>query len=73
MSRPTLIRLIVIVAILIIWEAVRQLNLVGPLLLASPSEIAVAFAKSWPQFFAAFQGTDQAFLRNTRDTHARVN
>jgi NitT/TauT family transport system permease protein/taurine transport system permease protein len=57
MSRPTLIRLIVIVAILIIWEGVRQLNLVGPLLLASPTEIAAAFAKSWPQFFAAFQIT----------------
>jgi NitT/TauT family transport system permease protein/taurine transport system permease protein len=57
MSRPTLIRLIVIVAILIVWEAVRELNLVGPLLLASPTEIAAAFAKSWPQFFAAFQIT----------------
>jgi NitT/TauT family transport system permease protein len=57
MSRPTLIRLIVIVAILIVWEAVRQLNLVGPLLLASPTEIAAAAAKSWPQFFAAFQIT----------------
>jgi NitT/TauT family transport system permease protein/taurine transport system permease protein len=57
MSRPTLIRLIVIVAILIAWEAVRRLNLVGPLLLASPTEIAAAFAKSWPEFFAAFQVT----------------
>jgi NitT/TauT family transport system permease protein/taurine transport system permease protein len=57
MSRPTLIRLIIIVVILIAWESVRRLNLVGPLLLASPSEIAAALVKSWPQFFSAFQVT----------------
>ena len=57
MSRPTLVRLIVIVAILVVWESVRELNLIGPLLLASPSEIGAAFAKSWPQFLTAFQIT----------------
>jgi NitT/TauT family transport system permease protein len=57
MSRPTLVRLIVIVAVLFAWEAVRRFDLVGPLLLASPTEISEAFAKSWPQFFSAFQIT----------------
>jgi NitT/TauT family transport system permease protein len=57
MSRCALVRLLVIVAILIVWEAVRRLNLVGPLLLASPSEIAKAFVKSWPQFLSAFEIT----------------
>jgi NitT/TauT family transport system permease protein len=56
-TRPFVVRLIVIVAILIIWESVRRLNLVGPLLLASPTEIAKAFVKSWPQFLAAFEIT----------------
>ena len=49
--------LALIVAILLVWESVRELDLVGPLLLASPSEIGAAFAKSWPQFLAAFQIT----------------
>jgi NitT/TauT family transport system permease protein len=57
MSHAALIRLLIIVAILIVWEAVRRLGLVGPLLLASPSEIGSAFAKSWPQFLSAFEIT----------------
>ena len=36
-------RLLIILVILATWEAVRRLNLVGPLLLASPSEIVGAF------------------------------
>lgn len=57
MSRLTLVRLIVIIVILLVWESVREFNLVSPLLLASPSEIGTAFVTSWPQFLAAFQVT----------------
>src|SRR5258708_7337008 len=57
MSRRALVRLTIIVAILLVWESLRQLNLVSPLLLASPSEIGEAFVKSWPQFLTAFQIT----------------
>jgi NitT/TauT family transport system permease protein len=56
-SRVVLQRLIVIAIILIVWESVRRLNLVGPLLLASPTEIAKAFMTSWPQFLSAFEVT----------------
>jgi NitT/TauT family transport system permease protein len=57
MSRPLTIRLCAIVAFLLVWEAVRRLHLVGPLLLASPSEIAAAAAHSGPQFLVAFELT----------------
>jgi NitT/TauT family transport system permease protein len=57
MSRAALSRLLLIIAILILWESARRLDLVGPLLLASPSEIGKAFAKSWPQFLSAFEIT----------------
>jgi NitT/TauT family transport system permease protein len=56
-SHAILHRLIIIAVILIVWESVRRLNLVGPLLLASPTEIAKAFMTSWPQFLSAFEVT----------------
>ncbi len=50
-------RLIVIVIALGVWEAVRRFNLVGPLLLASPSEIVAALVKSWPDYLVALRFT----------------
>jgi NitT/TauT family transport system permease protein len=50
-------RILLIVVVLGVWEAVRDLNLVGPLLLASPSEIAGALIKSWPEYLAALRFT----------------
>jgi NitT/TauT family transport system permease protein len=50
-------RLLIIIVILGTWEAVRRLDLVGPLLLASPSEIVGAFVKSWPDYFLALRFT----------------
>ena len=46
-------RLVAIVIILVAWEAIRRFNLVGPLLLASPSEVIGALFKSWPEYLAA--------------------
>jgi len=57
MSRASLIRLGVVAAVLVLWEAVRRFNLVGPLLLASPSDIVAALLQSGPQFFRAFELT----------------
>jgi NitT/TauT family transport system permease protein len=57
LSRAWLLRLGIIAIILILWEGVRRLGLVGPLLLASPSEIATALFQSYAQFFVAFQLT----------------
>jgi|SRR5208282_412301 len=53
----TIRRLVLIVIILGSWEAVRRFNLVGPLLLASPSEIGGALIKSWPDYFVALRFT----------------
>jgi NitT/TauT family transport system permease protein/taurine transport system permease protein len=53
----TIRRLMLIVIILGSWEAVRRFNLVGPLLLASPSEIGGALIKSWPDYFVALRFT----------------
>jgi len=50
-------RLVAIVIILVAWEAIRRLNLVGPLLLASPSEVIGALFKSWPEYLAALRFT----------------
>jgi NitT/TauT family transport system permease protein len=50
-------RLLAIVIALGAWEAVRRFNLVGPLLLASPSEIIGALIKSWPDYLAALRFT----------------
>lgn len=57
MSRAALVRLGLLVLFLLVWEAVRRFNLVGPLLLASPSEIAAALLKSYPRFLLAFRLT----------------
>jgi len=53
----TIRRLMLIVIILGSWETVRRFNLVGPLLLASPSEIGGALIKSWPDYFVALRFT----------------
>lgn len=50
-------RILVIVVILGLWEAVRRFGIVGPLLLASPSEIVGALIKSWPDYFDALRFT----------------
>jgi NitT/TauT family transport system permease protein len=46
-----------ILIILVLWEAVRRFNLVGPLLLASPTEIAEAFVNSWFDYVIALRLT----------------
>jgi NitT/TauT family transport system permease protein len=48
---------LIIFIVLGLWEAVRRFNLVGPLLLASPTEIVDAFAKSWFAFVLALRVT----------------
>ena len=48
---------LVIVIILGMWEAIRRFNIVGPLLLASPSEIVDALVTSGPEFFLALRFT----------------
>jgi NitT/TauT family transport system permease protein/taurine transport system permease protein len=53
----TVRRLLVLVVILGLWEAVRRFDLVGPLLLASPSEIVGALIKSWPEYLDALRFT----------------
>ena len=50
-------RLALIVIVLCVWEAVRRFGLVGPLLLASPSEIVGALIKSWPEYLDALRFT----------------
>ena len=50
-------RVLVIVIILGVWEAIRRFNIVGPLLLASPSEIVDALITSGPEFFFALRFT----------------
>jgi NitT/TauT family transport system permease protein len=53
----TLRRGLMILIILGLWEAVRCFNLVGPLLLASPTEIGDAFVKSWFDYVVALRLT----------------
>ena len=53
----TLRRGLMILIVLGLWEAVRRFNLVGPLLLASPTEIAGAFSKSWLDYVVALRLT----------------
>jgi NitT/TauT family transport system permease protein/taurine transport system permease protein len=48
---------LVILIVLGLWEAVRRFNLVGPLLLASPTEIGAAFVKSWFEYLIALRLT----------------
>lgn len=53
----TLRRGLIIVIVLGLWEAVRRFDLVGPLLLASPTEIAGAFIQSWLDYVLALRLT----------------
>lgn len=53
----TLRRGLTILIILGLWEAVRRFNFVGPLLLASPTEIGDAFVKSWFDYVVALRLT----------------
>jgi NitT/TauT family transport system permease protein len=53
----TLRRTLMILVVLCLWEAVRRFNLVGPLLLASPTEIVQAFLKSWFDYVIALRLT----------------
>lgn len=53
----TVRRLLATIIALAAWEAVRRFNLVGPLLLASPSEIVGAMIKSWPDYLDALRFT----------------
>ena len=53
----TLRRALVILIALGAWEAFRRFNLVGPLLLASPTEIVQAFVKSWFDYVVALRLT----------------
>ncbi len=50
-------RALIVFIVLGLWEAVRRFNLVGPLLLASPTEIVDAFAKSWLAYLIALRLT----------------
>lgn len=50
----TLTRLAVLAALLAVLEFSRRAELVSPLILASPSEVAMAFAESGGQFLEAF-------------------
>lgn len=53
----TLRRALAILVVLGVWEAVRRFNLVGPLLLASPTEIVDALVKSWFDYVLALRLT----------------
>jgi NitT/TauT family transport system permease protein len=53
----TLRRGLIILILLGLWEAVRRFNVVGPLLLASPSEIAGALFNSWFDYLIALRVT----------------
>jgi NitT/TauT family transport system permease protein/taurine transport system permease protein len=55
--RPFFLRMMLIAAVLVLWEAVRRLDLVGPLLMASPTEIVEALTESGGQFISAFRLT----------------
>lgn len=48
---------LIIFVVIGLWEAVRRFNLVGPLLLASPSEIVEAFIESWFDYLIALRLT----------------
>jgi NitT/TauT family transport system permease protein/taurine transport system permease protein len=53
----TLRRVLLTLIILGLWEATRRFNLVGPLLLASPTEIGDALVKSWFDYVVALRFT----------------
>jgi len=53
----TVRRALTILMVLGLWEAVRRFDLVRPLLLASPTEIASALVKSWLDYVIALRLT----------------
>jgi NitT/TauT family transport system permease protein len=53
-KRPLAIQLAIVVVALVLWQAVRSFNLVGPLLIASPLETIAAGIAAWPKFAAGF-------------------
>lgn len=55
--KPLLARLGIVVVFLLLWQAVRSFNLVGPLLVASPLETISAGIAAWPKFVTAFAVT----------------
>ncbi len=57
MSRPLAFRIGIIAALFIAWQSVRQFGLVGPLLMASPSEAIAAGIAAWPKFAVGFSVT----------------
>lgn len=57
MNRTIAVRIAIAVAVLAVWETVRRFDIVGPLFLASPTEIIGAGIASWPKFATAFQLT----------------
>ena len=57
MSARRVIAVLVFLVVLGGWEAVRRLDLIGPLLLASPSEIGKAFIDSAPEYLSALRFT----------------
>lgn len=57
MSRAARTRLLWIVGFLIVWELVRQLDLVNPILLAAPSEIVASLFAKGGEFLGALQVT----------------
>jgi NitT/TauT family transport system permease protein/taurine transport system permease protein len=56
-SKPAVVRLAIVAVLLVVWEAVRRLDLVPPVLLASPSEIVIAGVTSSAKFATAFEFT----------------
>jgi NitT/TauT family transport system permease protein len=57
MKKPLILRVTLIAAVLLLLEELRRFELVGPLLLASPSEIAQAWAESAEEFLSALRLT----------------
>jgi NitT/TauT family transport system permease protein len=65
MSRPLVIRLGIVALFLMGWQAVRQFGLVGPLLMASPTEAITAGLAVWPKFAVAIGVTAMEIVAAT--------
>ena len=57
MTRPARIRWLGILVLVVLWEILRQLDLVHAIILASPTEIYAAFQQDGGAFLSAFQVT----------------
>jgi NitT/TauT family transport system permease protein len=53
-KRPLVAQIAIVMIVLVLWQAVRSFNLVGPLLIASPLEALAAGIAAWPKFATAF-------------------